>query len=75
MATAAELLAQVDTAITGLLTGAIQSYRLPSGREVTKLQLDELRAFRKELLAQKVQEEAAASGGGFYTLAGYRGEA
>lgn len=73
MATSAELLAQVETAITGILSGAIQSYRLPSGTEITKVNLNQLREFRDTLKAEVAQENAAANGGGFYNLTGYRG--
>ena len=55
MATAAELLAEVNTAISAALTS--QSYTL-RGRTQTRARLDELRKFRAELL-QEVQEEAS----------------
>lgn len=47
MATASELLAQVETAISNCLTA--QSYSV-AGRQKTMAQLRELREFRKELV-------------------------
>ncbi len=64
MASAASLLAQIDSAIEALLTGGAESYSI-GNRSVTKLDLSTLFEQRKELLFQ-VQRE---SGGGAFTLA------
>lgn len=61
MATASELLAQVETAISNCLTA--QSYSV-AGRQKTMAQLRELREFRKEL----VDEISNSSGGSMCSL-------
>ena len=58
MATAAELLAEVNTAISNTLTA--QSYSAPGGRQKQMAALKDLRAFRAELLAE-VRAESAGS--------------
>lgn len=55
MITAAEQLAEVTTAITSILTGG-QSYKIGS-RSLTRADLAELRAMKKEL-----EQEVAAEG-------------
>jgi len=56
MATAAELLTAVNTAILNLLTGAYQSQTI-AGRSYTRHDLGQLREMRKEL-----QKETRAAG-------------
>lgn len=66
---AADLLTEVETAITAILSGA-QSYSL-RGRSVTRANLAELREFRREL-----QEEIASdTAGGSMTTLGYQSRA
>lgn len=49
-ATAAQLLAKVNAAISSRLTGGgVNSYKLQDGRDLEYMSLDELRLFRKEL--------------------------
>ncbi len=60
MASSAALLAQVDAAIEALLTGGAQSYSIGS-RSVTKLDLDQLFAWREKLLTTVARE--SGSGG------------
>ena len=64
MASAASLLALIDSAIEALLTGGASSYSIGS-RSVTKLDLADLFEQRKLLLMQ-VQRE---SGSGAFSLA------
>ena len=64
MASAASLLALIDSAIEALLTGGASSYSIGS-RSVTKLDLADLFEERKLLLMQ-VQRE---SGSGAFSLA------
>lgn len=59
MATAASLLAQIDTAIEALLTGGHESYTI-GNRSVTKLDLSDLFKQRR-ILKTEVERE---SGGG-----------
>lgn len=59
MATAASLLAQIDTAIEALLTGGHESYTI-GNRSVTKLDLSDLFEQRR-ILKTEVERE---SGGG-----------
>jgi hypothetical protein len=66
MATASELLTQVETAISDCLTA--QSYSM-AGRQKTMAQLRELREFRKEL----VDEIANGSTGSMCSLLSLEG--
>lgn len=63
MATAASLLAQIDSAIEALLTGGHESYTI-GNRSVTKLDLKDLFEQRRIL-----QTEAARESGGAIRLA------
>jgi len=63
MATAASLLAQIDTAIEALLTGGHESYTI-GNRSVTKLDLKDLFEQRRIL-----QTEVARESGGAVRLA------
>jgi hypothetical protein len=58
--TNSELLTQIDTAITAILSGA-QSYTA-LGRSLTRANLAELRAWRKEIYPLVQQENAGESG-------------
>lgn len=58
MATASELLASVETAITNCLTA--QSYSV-AGRQKTMAQLSQLREFRRELL-DEIANGSSSSG-------------
>ncbi len=60
MASAATLLALIDSAIEALLTGGAQSYSIGS-RNVTKLDLGKLMEERRMLLLQ-VQRESGSGG-------------
>jgi len=65
MATLQEMLTEVETAISQLVTGA-KSYTI-AGRTVTKTDLKELRAWRSELK----QEIGQAEGGAARTYMGF----
>ena len=67
MASAASLLAQIDTAIEALLTGGASSYSIGS-RTVTALDLKTLLEQRR-LLQTEVDRE---SGGGMFRLAKFQ---
>lgn len=60
MASASDLLTQIDAAIEALLTGGASSYSIGS-RQVTKLDLDTLFKQRETLLHQ-VQRESGSGG-------------
>ncbi|HUS40099.1 MAG TPA: hypothetical protein VMX74_11640 [Pirellulales bacterium] len=60
MATAATLLALIDTAIEALITGGHESYSI-GARSVTKLDLKDLFAERR-ILEQQVQRESGGTG-------------
>jgi hypothetical protein len=64
MASAASLLAQIDTAIEALLTGGAESYTIGT-RSVTKLDLDTLFKQRDSLRIQANRE----AGGSIFSLA------
>lgn len=64
MASPAELLSLIDTAITQLLTGNVSSYSIGS-RTVTKLDLADLFEQRRNL----EQQVARSTGGGVFSLA------
>ena len=68
MASAASLLAQIDTAIEALLTGGASSYSIGS-RTVTALDLGTLFAQRNAL---QVQADREAGGGGMFRLAKFQ---
>lgn len=68
MASAASLLAQIDTAIEALLTGGASSYSIGS-RTVTALDLGTL--FEQRNLLQ-IQADREAGGGGMFRLAKFQ---
>ena len=68
MATAASLLAQIDTAIEALLTGGASSYSIGS-RTVTALDLKTL--FDQRNLLQ-IQADRESGGGGMFRLAKFQ---
>lgn len=70
MATAATLLAAIDSAIEALLNGGAQSYTIGS-RSVTKLDLPALMQERRKLL-QQVQRESGSGGVSLGTLSRHR---
>jgi hypothetical protein len=68
MASAASLLAQIDTAIEALLTGGASSYSIGS-RTVTSLDLGTL--FEQRNLLQ-IQADREAGGGGMFRVAKFQ---
>ncbi len=68
MASAASLLAQIDTAIEALLTGGASSYSIGS-RTVTALDLGTL--FEQRNLLQ-IQADREAGGGGMFRVAKFQ---
>lgn len=65
MASAASLLAQIDSAIEALLTGGASSYAI-GARSVTKLDLGQLFEERRLLAAEAARE---SGGGGMFRKA------
>ncbi|MFH1574534.1 MAG: hypothetical protein ABIG68_11150 [Acidobacteriota bacterium] len=53
-------LAAVNTAITGILTGA-QSARAADGRQLTRADLETLRQMKNDLIAERKEIEAQAT--------------
>ncbi len=65
MATKKELLTSVENAINARLTGgAVSSYAI-GDRNLRYMSLDELRAFRKELMAEISAQEGSRNYAGF----------
>ena len=65
MATSAEMLEQVDAAISALVTGKTKAYSI-GDRSVTRNNLGELRELRADL-----QREVAAAGGNVICKSGF----
>ena len=68
MATYAEQLAAVETAISDLLSGKVQEYTI-AGRTVKKLNIDVL--FKERDRLAPLANREAESGGGIQVLGGY----
>lgn len=61
MATSAELLTEVDTAISALLSKQVQSYKVGE-KEYTFVDLGELRRWRRELQREVAQQKTRRRG-------------